>query len=356
MPLLQKTLHAALGLHAEYFYRDGHGSDILAITFTERGNTELNGLGFGGAFLRDRGADILAVKSSNFRWFEELAPAVAHITAQLTALRLGNAGRGYKQRVCYGSSMGAHAAIRYSAGFQATRVVAISPLFDILANQDQRYAEDIPRLQTRLMMAPANIALDCDYFILYDPHDPDALHVERFREIIPAARFNPVRLPFSGHPAGFFLSETGVLKEVVTSLITQGAMPNLRRLNIDRLRSQYYRYCIANACLKAKKYRWAANFLLAGEARGWFNAETKTLFARVYAGLKDWPAAEAAARAAIALDAENTHRKLVLVEVFAKMQATAQALALLDEMIAAAPEVGYYRWYRGEISRTQRTK
>lgn len=86
------------------------------------------------------------------------------------------------------------------------------------------------------------------------------------------------------------------------------------------------------------------------------NAETKTLLARVCTALGDWTAAEAAARAAIGLDEGNNHRKIVLVEVFTKMQIPERALRLLDEMIATAPEVGYYRWYHDEISRTQPTK
>jgi hypothetical protein len=54
----------------------------LAFAFTERGNTDLVGLGFGGQFLLECGMDLLAFKSENLKWFEEVTPAVVSAIEQ----------------------------------------------------------------------------------------------------------------------------------------------------------------------------------------------------------------------------------------------------------------------------------
>jgi len=340
---VRTVVHEGDGLKISYIRQPD--ARVLVFSFTERGNFELSGDGFGGDFLLGNGFDVVAIKSARSSWFEEVAPVLPRIHAALD-----QAAVRYDLRVCYGSSMGGHGAMRYAAALGANRVIAISPLFDIRDPADTRYAEDIRLLTSDPMIRADGFSPGCDYVVLYDPRGPDAPHVARFGAVVAPGRLRPVRLPYSGHPSGYFLAQTGLLKPVVEALIRGGALPKLRGPAVARRRSSVYLYCLADGCLRANKPGWAAALLDTALDRAPRDAELLALKSRALTGLRDWDGAEAAARAAMAADAGNGHRQMLLVDVLTARGALPAALAVLDKMIGEAPGVGHYAWLRQEVA------
>jgi len=228
-------------------FRSTPKSNRVAITFTERGRTEISGPGFGGDFLLERGFDVIAFKLIENTWYQGVT------SEQLAVVR--EAASHYSERVSYGSSMGAHAAIRFAASLGVDRVLALSPLFDICWPHDKRYAEDREAIQTD-MMSREMISSSCKYFVVYDPFDPDIHHVAAFQKVVPAENLIPIKVPCSGHPSGYYLKEAGSLSDVVMSTLSEGVAPKNTWRALGRPLSRHGFRFVAK-CLERKKFRAA---------------------------------------------------------------------------------------------------
>jgi hypothetical protein len=320
-----------------------HNPTMMVFTFTERDNVDLQGVGFGGDFILDNGFDVVAIKSSSRLWFEELSDEiVATVNAALVK-------HPRIVRAAYASSMGGYAAMRFSRLFAIDRVVAISPLYDIRMPEDERYKEDIPGLKHAGMMAPEWVNPRCDYFIIYDPFSIDSIHVAKYCSIIRGERLHLIKVPYSGHPSGYFLSEIGILKKIATSVLL-GERKEVRDYDFKKRHSPSYLFNLSTALHQSGKFHWALKVALAACALSPKNTEFLTLLSRIYTSLGEWEKAKQSALSAISLDPDNNHRNLVLVEVLAAMGDAQAAVGVLDGMIATEPSVGHYQYLRGIYS------
>ena len=120
--------------------------------------------------------------------------------------------------MAYGSSMGGYAAIRFAEKCGAHIALAISPQYSIDPKKvpfEKRWLSDSRRIRF-LRKVDGPIRSNIQTIIVYDPLSQDKHHVSLIKKEIDALC---LALPFTGHPATTFLSEIGLLKELVFSAI-----------------------------------------------------------------------------------------------------------------------------------------
>ncbi len=107
----------------------------------------------------------------------------------------------YSRIICFGFSMGAHAAVLFGSLFRAHRIVAISPRIQLDPEQppfDKRNIEFVQKCNfeegdLRKIADPS-----LEFIVVYDPFSfPDASHAKLFKEHFPGWHYLP--FPFSGH-------------------------------------------------------------------------------------------------------------------------------------------------------------
>ncbi|MGY3929042.1 MULTISPECIES: tetratricopeptide repeat protein [Aeromonas] len=108
-------------------YQSNNNCKTLLITFAP-----LNGAGEGqkiwGGGLKSENINILGLVAKNRSWYptssvEQIADKCAHIISQ------------YEYIICYGTSAGAYAAIKFGSKFRANAVVAFAPIFSIAESE-----------------------------------------------------------------------------------------------------------------------------------------------------------------------------------------------------------------------------
>jgi hypothetical protein len=225
--------------------------EILAITFTERGNRALNGPGFGAEFLTKRGIDVISIKTCRDAWYQNLEPEIlSDIALVLSRLRPR-----YQGIAGYGSSMGAYAAIRFSKPLALDRVLALSPVHGIHYPWDTRWAQDLTADSCLEPITKADIGPKTRFFNVYDPKSLDARHAELYRRIIAPDALHEIHTPYSGHPSSYFLRDVGILSELATTIIKTGSFPctKIKRPHSERPAPETYLFNLANACLERHK-------------------------------------------------------------------------------------------------------
>lgn len=194
------------------------GRDTLVVTFERAGPPDIrpdrDRKGWGvGPFLR-RGVSVLAVKPKVVDWYTrpDLAEALRRLRPLLSV---------FGQRVTYGTSMGALAALSHADLLGADRVVALAPQTSIdpaLFPDDDRIPQDAcwdiaaPYADARGKFEGARQVV-----VLYDPQEPvDVRHVRR----ILTPGIEVVKLPFTGHEVPVVLRDVGALDRMVDLCLT----------------------------------------------------------------------------------------------------------------------------------------
>lgn len=213
MPIKRVNITESDNLVIDYFFNSAP-SKILVISFTERTNRALDGYGFGGNFLSNRDIDFISIKSSVDSWYSNLTPEVLS-TVRAFMLRIKSS---YERVITYGSSMGGYAAMKYAKELQANRVIAISPIYSILLDWEDRWNDDIERFNVREMCLKQDFSSHIEYIMLFDSFDKDSRHALLFKENI-GGSCKLIAYPFSGHPSSYFLAEVGLLKTLVIDLM-----------------------------------------------------------------------------------------------------------------------------------------
>lgn len=116
----------------------GDGSQDVVISFSAMNhNIELKGLPAERA-LRANGYDVIGVIAKRNNWYPR--KSLERATAALESLIAG-----YTSRICYGSSMGAYAALKYAHLLKADHTIAFAPQFSIdpkiTGSWDKRYSK-----------------------------------------------------------------------------------------------------------------------------------------------------------------------------------------------------------------------
>jgi pimeloyl-ACP methyl ester carboxylesterase len=208
---------------------------------------------FHGKFLLTAGFDLISVRKRKEYWYQDLD---LHAFGQA----VGQFCRNYRNIVCYGSSMGAYAAL-YFAGIIGANCVAISPLVSIHPKYPwfgfDNYRARVKFVHQPLVDVPKTP--DARNLIVYDPKEwRDQPYVAR--EVAPAfPQADYVRLPYSGHPSGELLHEAGTLRSLVLGYIRGEPPSRPRDLMGKRAEMKTYLMCLANHCAKRRKIAWAAS-------------------------------------------------------------------------------------------------
>jgi hypothetical protein len=254
----------------EAFYLNGAG-DFLLVTFSDL-STQSNRRNFWAEkYCRSTSTPAIGIVAKAPNWFPEssmlrAAEATRHLLSQ------------YRERITYGHSMGAYAALRYGALFQATTSLAFSPQLSIdpadTAGFDTRYASYYSgrRHGSAMKVVASNLATHV--YIFFDPlFKEDAGHVNLLKD---AGNVSLVKVPASGHDSIRFFVGAEFFSKIV-NLARAREVTTLReqikaRRRFKRELRQYY---LAQACIR-RHPSWA-QALIQDNADRFTEDETATL-------------------------------------------------------------------------------
>jgi tetratricopeptide (TPR) repeat protein len=235
------------------FFSWGDGlNKTVAITFTPfgvPGAVLIDGAGFAGEILLRNDFDVVAFKSTKNVWYQNISPEILTAVETFIAARAAS----YTKRVGYGSSMGGYAAIQFSRSLKLDVVLALSPQFEIDKPYDTRWHAAAQLIEFKYRIDGDAISRDCKYFVAYDPATEDLHHVEKLRELISSDRLVEIVMPFSGHPVGYYLVETGLLKDLTMSVLKEGTAEHVS-VGTHRKRSKTYLYEMSRRLVLRGKY------------------------------------------------------------------------------------------------------
>jgi len=325
----------------------GLGSAICYVTFASyTDDRTLDRPGFGEDHFRARGIDAVHVLSRENRWYQhpELDEALAAVAA---------ATKGYEQVIAYGSSMGGFAALRYGATCGATVGLALSPQYTVdpaAVPFDRRWAEDVARIafrdDDRLPALPRQ-------YIAFDPCDPhDRQHFELFAARSPT---QGVPVPHGGHPVGSYLVETDMLRALLQGIEAGSfdAHAYARELRRHRRRSGHYFYILARRTPAYRPRQKLALARLAVETQG-DNALYQSQFGAALDAAGQFEAAFAAHQRAIAMPHAGMFQTHYLMLHHEARGDYDRALAIVDELIEAHPDVLWLPFERKRVRRKRR--
>lgn len=224
MTVLKETnIFRSDDLAIDFFSFGNAPNKNIAITFTPfatHGAVSLDGIGYGGELLLRNGFDVIAFKSTKNLWYQNLSTETLAAVEQFIAAHETS----YVKRVGYGSSMGGYAAIQFAKNLRLDIVLALSPQFEIDKSYDQRWQSAASLIEFQHRIDASAIAADCKYFVAYDPGTVDVRHIEKLRELIDAQALVEIPTPFSGHPVGHYLAETGLIQNFSLSILKYGSV------------------------------------------------------------------------------------------------------------------------------------
>ena len=227
----------------------------IAITFTPFGTygaVSLVGAGYGGELLLRNGFDVVAFKSARNLWYQNVSAENIIAVSRFVDARANL----YVRRVGYGSSMGAYAAIQFSRILKMDVVLALSPQFEIDKPYDKRWQVAAERIDFKYRIDASTIEGHCKYFVVFDPVTEDLRHVEKLRELIEPDRLIEIPTPYSGHPVGHYLTETGLLQDLAISVLQHSSVARIK-IGAHRRLSQTYLYELSKQLVARNKNRSA---------------------------------------------------------------------------------------------------
>lgn len=181
-------------------------TELLVVTFGGQ-PSGIADAGFGTDFCLKQGWDTIHVAQRHGTQYQGLP-----VDAFFDAVSEVCAGRDV---ICYGSSLGAYAAL-YFGGCVDARIVAAAPMLPLWPPLGIRTYADLPMTHVAL---PDAARASRPPVVIYDPLlDRDRLVIDwMVRPAYPAVRL--VELPHGGHTVLVTLSQAGLLKPVITALI-----------------------------------------------------------------------------------------------------------------------------------------
>ena len=233
---MRNTLFKSDNLHVFSSGKEAASGSLLVCGFQNRASSPaLDAPGFGEDFLVKEAIDGLFFNCATNAWWQypELPEALD------TALRYASA---FERTVCYGSSMGGYAAMRFADAIGASRVIAAAPQFSprrSVVPRETRYEADVETVEF-LHEATLLPSLEIDRYVIYDPLlSADKDHVDRYEAISSLTR---VPMPCAGHPPLALLASQGQIRAVVLSLLRDAFNVQTFSREQRSLRRQTYRY------------------------------------------------------------------------------------------------------------------
>ncbi|WP_137719764.1 tetratricopeptide repeat protein [Methylobacillus flagellatus] len=316
----------------------------LIFTFANLQDAQGAGLGYGGKFLLEQGYDIIAFKTARNRnnWFQGISEsAFEKIEQAITA-----SGRKYKVRAGYGSSMGGFGALAFSRLLKMDIVVAISPQIDITQDWDTRWGTYAKKIKFRYFINSDAISKGCKYYLVCDPYDPDYQHASRFQALAIKDNVTLIKLPYSGHPSGHFLSEIGRLKTMVVDLFS-GKSPDLAGMREGRRISAAYLSTLADVCVAKNKLRWATDLYKSAIAlmpTALAAARLHTQVSEIYTQLQQGETARLHALEAVKIAPSDSRVVMFAADLLAEHNQIDQGLQIIENAIGMAEQpVGLHK-------------
>ena len=173
----------------------------------------LDRAGFGEAYFRARGISILTVLGRGNHWYQ-----YPDTLRALEAVRVELAGA--RQRIVYGTSMGAYAALRFAERVDATACLAISPQYSVdprKAPFERRWIDLSRSIQWRDEL-DGPIRSRIAPILVFDPRSDDARHAHLIASDI---RVMPVAIAHGGHPVTTYLNSAGLLEGLIDAVYDQ---------------------------------------------------------------------------------------------------------------------------------------
>ena len=326
-----------------FSWRDGLNQTV-AITFTPfgvAGTVLLDGAGFGGELLLRNDFDIVAFKSTKNVWYQNITPEILTAIENFIASRTAR----YTRRVGYGSSMGGYAAIQFSRSLKLDTVLALSPQFAIDQPYDLRWHGAAQSIDFKYRIDVDAISENCKYFVAYDPGTEDLHHVEKLRELICPERLVEIATPFSGHPVGHYLAETGLIKDLALSVLKDDTVEHIA-VGRHRKHSKTYFYEMSRRLVLRQKYRSAMIAIDRAIAIDDTSPNLHMQRSVVFDKLGQLEAALAAIDKAITIGGRAADLFLQRSQVLYHMKRTAAALMAVDEAIAIDGEASEFHVHR----------
>lgn len=234
-------------IRIEHFQRGGAGG-TLVVTFDPIAYN-WNRPPFGHEFLHKQSLDVVAVRKKGENFYQPLSREAFSAAVRPVAAR-------YERVVCYGSSLGAYAAL-YFGRDEPWIVIASSPRNSTHPVYGGKHWQDqVPFRHERF---GTEVAARCHAFVLFDPQDPmDRRYIDG--EVLPQfPSAEAMRVPYSGHPTNQMLGDIGFIAPFIRAVITnlpREQWPVLQRRAL-RHKSSSYLHVLGLAALEHGHLAWA---------------------------------------------------------------------------------------------------
>jgi tetratricopeptide (TPR) repeat protein len=336
MQTLGQTIAALDRYQVDYFACPGMSRKLL-FTFTELGNRQLEGLGFGGKFALNNGFDLIAIKASSDDWYTGLPGSIFdQIGGFLDSLPYR-----HHWRATYGSSMGAYAAIMFAARLNADAVLALSPQYDIGLEWESRWVPQSRSIGVMPALQHSDVRAACRYVIAYDPQNLDRRHFELFEKVIPPQNLEPVRAFHAGHPVGYYLNAAGILAGLAIDVLNGNTPPKVAKvLRAGRDNYPFYLHHLAVHCRERNKLSWAASIIAKAVKLNPVEPEFYIRAAQIWNQIGAIDKAIGYAATAVALSPRHPHMIAFLAGLLHRKGLHAQALYYIKDAVSLLPESG----------------
>ena len=289
----------------EYFYSENRDPKGLVYVFTASMNRNLEGNHHGGEVFFRNGFDTIAMKISNDDWFQSVPSNVFEVIDSIVNKKK------YKKKIACGSSMGGYASIAFSKLLDCDVVIVFSPQYSIEEEFDKRWESFANKINFKYRISFDSIKSDCKFFIFYDNKDPDDAQVKKLLEILPFDNIQLIKLPFTGHPTALYLSEIGLIKDLVIKIANENSVEGVDFFQNKRHSKTYFDY-LSHNLLKRNHNKWSLSAIesaiqIDGKVAV-FHRNKSTVLDR----LDRVDEAIAAIRVANALDPSNAHLQYLL--------------------------------------------
>lgn len=173
----------------------------------------------------------------------------------------------YSRVICFGFSMGAHAAILFGTLFKANRVVAVSPRIQLDPEQEPHDVRNVDFIR-KCNFAEGDLRQIADQnietVIVFDPFSaPDAAHVKIFESHFPV--WNYLAFPFSGHNSLQPAKDAKKLRPLMRSLVLGGtSLPFVHKMykSVRRYSVYYWYNQLLHSRCRTSVVRAAAKFMI----------------------------------------------------------------------------------------------
>lgn len=226
------------------FYKRNTNPGKVIITFDSI-NMTWNNPSFGFKLLSEQNIDIIAVQK------REKGTYLQDLTLENFLDAIQVLVKGYPIRIAYGFSLGAYAALYYTASLEC-RILALAPRLSIHPVYGRKHLIGVsPFFHDLKLRRNSNIKP----IIVYDPKnkiDYNFIHNEAVKAYPKASL---VKVPYGGHSMAPHLLRMGLLRQFILTVIDREQVPVYDRKR--KVRSANYYRILGLECLKRNKVHWA---------------------------------------------------------------------------------------------------